>query len=175
MTKNELVNKLTHTKNNYILGLAAYSLFDSGRSYPLLQTHLAAFGQYVVTFDQVAVLLQNKKDRTIALKEFGKMLMRTFIKDSFEQIKDYCEDTGQYAAFKSQDWYEFARIIRNFLSHNCIFEFNKYDRERLPITWKEITITETMHGQSLDLSIFNYVQTWELFLQFEDFVQNHLK
>jgi hypothetical protein len=175
MNKENLVNQLTHTKNNYIMGLAAFSLFNSRQAEPLLKSHLAAFGEYVVKFDQVAELLQNEKDRPIALNEFLKMLMRSLIKESFEQIKDYCENTEQYAAFKAEPWYEFARLIRNFLSHNCIFEFNKYDRERLPITWKKLTLTEDLHGKSLDIASFSHVQTWELFLEFEDFVKNRLR
>ncbi len=175
MTKEELANQLEHTKNNYILGLAAHSLFDSGRVNAVLRTHLSAFGSYIVRFDQVAKLLEDGRDHTIALKEFLKMLMRTLIKESFEHIKDYCQDTGQYAALKTEPWYEFARLIRNFLSHNCRFEFNKYDKERLPITWKDKTITVEMDNCSPDMSFFGYVETWELFQEFEDFVENRLK
>jgi len=175
MTKEELFNQLTHAKNSYIMGLAAFTLFSSPESYPLLDSHLAAFGDYTVTFDQVSTLLKNPRDHDIALNEFLKVHMRTLIKESFEHIKDYCEETNQYALFKGEGWYEFARIIRNFLSHNCIFEFNKYDKERLPITWKERTITEDMDRQSLELSYFGDVETWELFEEFADFVGNRLK
>jgi hypothetical protein len=123
----------------------------------------------------VVDLLRNERDRTIALDEFLKMLMRCLIKESFEHIKDYCEATNQYAAFKAEGWYEFARIIRNFLSHNCRFEFNKYDRERLPITWRDRTITAAMDGESLERGLWGHTETWELYCEFEDFVANRLK
>ena len=175
MTKEELANQLAHAKNSYIMGLAAYSLFSSPQSHPILRTHLAVFGPYVVKFDQVVDLLRNEHDRAVALDEFLKMLMRCLIKESFEHIKDYCEATNQYAAFKAESWYEFARIIRNFLSHNCRFEFNVYDSERLPITWRDKTITAAMDGQGLDRSFWGHTETWELYCEFEDFVANRLK
>ncbi len=175
MSKQDLVNQLTHTKNNYIFGLAAFTIFSSEESYPLLNTHLAAFGEYTVTFDQLVSLLKIPEDRRIALKEFLKMHMRTLMIESFEHIKAYCQNTDQYAAFKSQNWYEFARLIRNFLSHNCRFEFNKYDRDRLPITWNEKTITVEMDKKSPDFSFFGEVETWELFQEFENFVHDTLQ
>ena len=175
MTKEELINQLTHAKNNYIMGLAAHSVFDSGQASPLLKTHAAVFGSYFVTFNQVAELLQDGRDRRISLDEFLKMLMRTLIKESFEHIKDYCEATNQYSSFKAQPWYEFARLIRNFLSHNCRFEFNKYDRDRLPVSWKNITITVEKDGQGLDRNQWGHIETWELFMEFENFVSKRLK
>jgi len=174
ITKQQLINQLEHTKNNYILGLAAFSMFDSGLTNQQLAHHAAAFGEYTITFAQVVTLLQNSKDREIALREFGKMLMRTLIKEAFEHIKDYCEKTDQYIPFKAQSWYEFARMIRNFLSHNCKFEFNKYDKDRLPITWGKKAITIDLDNKSPDMSFFSYIETWELFQEFTTFVENEL-
>ncbi|TFG49106.1 MAG: hypothetical protein E4H40_03520 [Candidatus Brocadiia bacterium] len=175
MEKVLLLNQLEHIKNNYIIGLAAYSVFTSERSYPLLNTHLAAFGDYTVTFDQLVKLLQNPYDRNIALNEFLKMLMRTLIKESFENIKDYCTMTKQYEIFKAEPWYEFARLIRNFLSHNCRFEFNKYDMDRLPVSWKGREITTEMDRQTIGMSFFGNVETWELFQEFYEFAQNRIR
>lgn len=175
MTREDLANQLVHTKNNYIFGLAAFTILSSEESYPLLASHRAAFGNYTVSFDQIVTLFQNSKDRKIVLNEFLKMCMRTIIKESFEHIKDYCEHTDQYAALKSEPWYEFARMIRNFLSHNCKFEFNKYDKARLPINWGDKIITIEMDCKSLDFSFFGEVETWELFQEFESFVSQRLK
>lgn len=172
--KEELLNQLEHTKNNFILGLAAYSMFDSGKSWSLLQTQMAAFGPYTVSFDQVADLLRKEQDRILALNEFAKMLLRTFIKEAFEHIKDYCEKTDQYPPFKAEDWYEFARLIRNYLSHNCRFEFNKYDIARLPVQWNGKIIVAEMDKQTLDRRFFGYVEAWELYQEFENFVKEKL-
>jgi hypothetical protein len=157
------------------MGLAALSLFSSGQALPLLERHAAAFGDYTVTFDQVAKLLKDKNDGKIVLAEFNKMLMRTTIKESFEHIKEYCQNTNQYPLFKKQPWYEFARIIRNFLSHNCRFIFNRFDQERLPIKWHQLQITEELQGKGLGNNVFGNIETWELFQEFEEFVENNLQ
>ena len=175
MTRDELENQLMHTKNNYILGLAAYSLYESGRVNTQLQTHVTAFGDYFITFKQVTDLLDHPRDRKIVLSEFLKMHMRTLIKESFEHIRDYCEKTRQYQTLKQEPWYQFARMIRNFLSHNCRFEFNKYDKLELPVKWRDLEITIKMNKCTLDMDFFSYVETWELFLEFEDFVLNRLE
>ncbi|MFA5423761.1 MAG: hypothetical protein WC374_07885 [Phycisphaerae bacterium] len=175
MNKEELLNQLAHTRNNYILGLAALSVFNSGQAEPLLARHAAAFGDYTVTFDQVAELLRKKPDHEIVLSEFNKMLMRATIIEAFEHIKEYCQNTNQYPLFKQQPWYEFARIIRNFLSHNCRFIINKYDSERLPIKWGDIEITEQMNGGGLEAGSFGNIETWELFQQLTDFVEKKLQ
>ena len=175
MTKEELVNQLAHTKNNYIIGLAALSVFNSGKAGPILDRHAVAFGDYSITFDQVSELLKKAPDHGIVLNEFNKMLMRATIIESFEHIKEYCQNTNQYPLFKKQPWYEFARIIRNFLSHNCRFIINKFDRDRLPVKWGDIEITERMHGRGLETGSFGNIETWELFQQFTTFVENELK
>lgn len=175
MNKEELANQLMHTRHNYIMGLAALSIFSSGQADPLLERHAAAFGNYTVTFDQVARLLADEHDRSIVLREYNKMLIRTTLKESFEHIKEYCQNTNQYPLLKEQQWYEFARIIRNYLSHNCCFIFNRFDKERLPIKWGDLEITEELHGKDLAKNSFGNIETWELIQQFENFVHSKLK
>ena len=162
MVKAELVSQLENAKNNYILGLAAISLFASPEAYSILDDRHASFGQYSIRFSQVSGLLRNAKDREIAIREFLTSQIRALIKESFEMIKDYCDDTGQSTAFKGEPWYQFARMIRNCLSHNFKFEFNNYDKGLLPVSWRARTIEIGMDGQHLKLDFFGYVETWEL-------------
>ncbi len=174
MTKAELVSQLENAKNNYILGLAGISLFASPQAYPILEKKRAQFGTYTVEFRQVVQLLRKAEDREIAIKEFLTSQIRALIKESFELIKDYCDSTGQAALFKAEPWYQFARMIRNCLSHNFRFEFNNYDRGLLPVSWSTRTITTAMDGEHLKLGFFGYVETWELFREYQSFVQSRL-
>lgn len=174
ITKPELISQLENAKNNYILGLAGISLFGSPEAYLILEKNHAAFGTYTVEFAQVVHLLQNATDREIAIKEFLTSQIRALIKESFELIKDYCDGTGQAALFKAEPWYQFARMIRNCLSHNFKFEFNKHDNGLLPVSWRARTITSAMDGQHLKLDFFGCVETWELFREYQVFVQSRL-
>ena len=171
MTKDEIQSQLTNAKNNYVLGLAAISLFASSEAYPILNKSQANFGQYNVDFSQVVSLLQMQENQDIAIPEFLKSQIRALIKESFEIIKDYCVETGQDKKLYSEPWFQFARIIRNCLSHNFKFKFKDYDRRFLPVTWKTKTITADMHGQHLDLNFFGYVEMWELFVEYQNFVE----
>jgi hypothetical protein len=174
MQKPELLAQLENAKNNYILGLAALAIFADSRTYPLLDEARCAFGPYSVEFSQVAALLRIEADRAIASKEFMNMLLRILIKESFELLKNHCAETGQAPLLHGQPWYEFARMIRNSLSHNFRLQFGKHDRSLLPVTWRGRTIELAMDGAHLELSFFGYVQAWELFADFRDFAMNRL-
>jgi hypothetical protein len=169
MVKQELLSQLENAKNNYILGLAALSLFASKEIYPILEKYNCSFGSYSLKFDQVNNLLRNPSDRDIAAKEFMKMLLRALIKETFELIKNYCDSSNQISVLTAQLFYQFARMIRNCLSHNFIFLFNRYDRTLLPVNWKGKNITSAMDGTYLELSFFGYVETWELFAEMQIF------
>jgi len=175
MDKKGLISQLENAKNNYILGLAAISLFAENQSHNHLEKSSATFGKYKVPFGKVANLLRSAKDRDIAIKEFIKSQLRTLIKESFELIKNYCKITRQDSKFENESWYQFARIIRNCLSHNFYFEFRNYDKSLLPLSWRGLTITLAMDGKPLKLKFFGYVQTWELFQEFQNFVLNRIQ
>lgn len=163
MTNDELQSQLRNAKNNYILGLAACALFANEKSYPILEESSCSFGIYTLPFHQVSNLLQAPNDRDVAVKEFAKMLLRVLIKESFELVKDYCDVSGQASSFKSQSWYHYARMIRNCLSHNFRFQFNRYDKSLLPVSWRGKSITSAMDGSNLELSFFGYAEAWQLF------------
>lgn len=175
VTKADLLAQLVNARNNYVLGLAALSLFATREVYPILETQSASFGTYTVGFDQVSKLLRVTADRDIAIKEFLTMLLRALIKESFELIKDYSDQSGQASLLKGQIWYQFARIIRNCISHNFHFEFNSYDKGLLPVAWRSRTITAAMDRQPLPLSFFGYTEAWELFNEFTLFASGQLK
>ncbi len=174
MTKKGLMSQLENAKNNYILGLAAISLFSNEKVYPVLEESHAKFGTYTVEFKQVKNLLMKPVDRDIAVKEFLTSQIRALIKESFELIKNYCDATKQDSKFKAEPWFQFARMIRNCLSHNFKFEFREYEKRLLPVSWKSRTIDVSMDGNHLELKFFGYVETWELFTEYQTFVNNEL-
>jgi len=174
MTKAELLSQLENAKNNYILGLAAISLFSSPKAYPILEHNRATFGTYSIEFGQIVSLLRKDADREIAIREFLTSQIRAVIKESFELIKDYCHHTGQEPVFRAAPWYHFARMIRNCLSHNFKFKFAGHDRTLLPVSWGSRKITVSEDGQPLRLDFFGYVETWELFQAYQSFVDNDL-
>ena len=174
-TKQELLGQLTNAHNNYVLGLAAISLFTEPLALEHLSKSNATFGTYNVPLDQVSKLLGSSPDRDISVKEFLTMLLRALIKESFELIKNYSNETNQSALLKGQPWFQFARMIRNCISHNFQFEFTPYDKGLLPVAWKGKIITLAQDRKPLVLSFFGYTEAWELFSEFNAFAKSKLK
>ncbi len=171
MTKQVLINQLKNTKNTYVLSLAAISLFSEENSHKHLDISSCKFGSFEIKFSVVSNLLRNINDREIAIKEFLKTHLRVLLKESFEIIKDYCENTNQRNKMTSNDWYQFSRMIRNCISHNFYFEFNDYDKTKLPQIWKNRTIDLALDGKPMKLDFLGYDGVWELFKEFNDFAQ----
>jgi hypothetical protein len=172
--KDELIGQLENARNNYILGLAAISLFSEPFSVEKLQKSYTRFGKYCVPFNQVATLLMADADREMALKEFSTMLLRALLKESFEVVKDYAKKTKQEKIFKSQSWYVFSYMIRNCISHNFRFSFLPRDFKRLPVTWSGITIDRTLDKKPLTLKFFGFDAAWDLFCEVERFATKSL-
>lgn len=174
MNKTRLITQFNHLKNNYILGLAALAVFADERSCQILEEGECRFGQYSMQFEQVANSLRNERDHQIVEKEFIKMLMRALIKESFEVVKAHCNESNQMTSFRKEGWYQFARIIRNCLSHDMEFKFSKYDKTLLPVNWRGKAIRANMEGTPIPLTFFGYVEAWELFNDINSCVINVL-
>ena len=177
MIKTELLSQLENAKTNFILVLASTSLFSNQKTYPILDESNCKFGKYSIEFKQIANMMKKESDRNIACKEYVNMGLRILIKETFELIKDYSKETQQEPKFTSQRWYQFARCIRNCLSHN--FKFQLHDKKnkllyKLPISWKNKTIDVSFDNTYLQLSFFGYVEAWELFDEMQLFVKNTL-
>jgi hypothetical protein len=178
MIKTEILSQLENAKNNFILVLASTSLFSDERTYSILDESECNFGTYSISFNQVSNLMRKKYDRNIACKEFVNMGLRILIKETFELIKDYSIETQQEQLLKSQNWYQFARCIRNCLSHNFKFQFHNETGKilyKLPIYWKNKIIDISLDNTPLQLSFFGYIEAWELFDEMNLFVKNTLE
>ncbi len=173
MHKEELITSLEYVGNSCILGLAAVSLFKEQEIQKLLEESDLEIGDYTVDLKQVSQQLKADK-RGRAISEYIKMLFRVLIKESFELVKSYCKDSNQTSLIKAETWYQFARIIRNCLSHDFRFVFNKHDKNILPVSWKCHTISIDMDGQYLDLKFLSWQAAIELIDDLRAFVKEGL-
>jgi hypothetical protein len=169
--RTDLAGRLMTVQNNYVLGLAALSMFSAPEALGTLKDSHATFGGFSVQFDQVRELLSNQSTRDESVKAFLVMLMCTLIKDSFELTRHHAKKAGLFSLLRSQSWYQFCRIIRNCIAHNYIIEFNSTDLSILPITWHDRSITAAMNNQELPLSFFGYAQAWQLFTEIRTFAE----
>jgi hypothetical protein len=103
--------------------------------------------------------------------------LHTLIRAPFELLSDYCEDFDRAVPsgallnqMKSAPWYGVAYIVRNAVSHNFHIEVGRL-RDKLPISWRTVTITQEMEGQAMTAAIFWHKPGYELFLEMRAFAE----
>jgi len=173
LNKEDLDTRLESVGKNCVLGLAAVTLFKNQEAWKLLENTDLEVGNYRVDLNRVVKQLKNNK-KGGAIEEYIKMLFRALLKESYELVKDYCKDTRQMNLLKSENWYHFARIIRNCLSHDFRIVLSKQDKSILPVSWNNHTISADMDGQDLDLNFFSFCDAIELIDDIQIFSKKRL-
>ena len=100
------------------------------------------------------MLISKEKTKKL-LNEHMKSILRSFIKDIFEIVKFYANETNQFDELKNANWFEFTRVIRNCLAHDFRIRFKEREKKILPVKWRDKEITIDMDGQPLPVQIMN--------------------
>ena len=165
----QLLNHLTLIRSNFSFGLQFWALLRDPKTAEKLQVH-----KIVVKSDGVHAIppgrsmhipegeafytleLGGPADRNFehASMEFVKLHLRVFVVETFEKLKAHCAVSGRENDFKSRDWYQFARMVRNALAHDQNWRFNKYDKSVLPVSW---------NGKTIELAQDDTEMTWDFF------------
>lgn len=112
-------------------------------------------------------------DLTSSLWESWKLSRRAMIKEGYEVTQAYAEAADVMPQLRAQPWYQFARIIRNCLSHDFHFRFNKHDLKNLPVSWEGKEINASLNDADLPSDFLDPHTTWALFCEMTAFVQNN--
>ena len=83
----------------------------------------------------------------------NRALTRNLFKESFRITEAYCRNSSQFEVFKTNEWFEFSRIIANCLSHNFRLEFRPYDLSRLPVSYKGVTVDSSLDGKPISITL----------------------
>jgi hypothetical protein len=130
-----------------------------------------------VSFSDIAALLEDNVARFNAVSDFTSAQLHAFIRAPFELLQDYCEDYDKVTAGRSlmtrmreTEWYFFARIMRNAISHNLLLGFNDADRRRFPLMWRDIKLDESMEGKQVT-DVLGHKPALRLFLDMLAFAE----
>ena len=174
---NKILNHLTIVRSNFVFGLQVWAIIKNPKTVDIVRYHRIA-----VTNGEIIALPPNSSyfveegekfylasfdgpdslDFNHAAMEFIKLHLRTFVTESFEMIRLYCEERNESNLLKRQSWYQFARMIRNSLKHDQRWNFNSYDLSLLPINWNGRIIESTMGNQDITWSFFDSFDALEL-------------
>ncbi|HUB64404.1 MAG TPA: hypothetical protein VL996_08160, partial [Methylocella sp.] len=87
-------------------------------------------------FADLADRLEQQASRDALSSDFILNQLHALIRAPFEILNDYCEDYDKAypiaqisQKMKAAPWYEYARLVRNAISHNFHFKFNCHDRK----------------------------------------------
>ena len=114
----------------------------------------------------------NKNYRnSLALLRFS--AANAFLKDSFEVFNVYLRYSNQFDLVKNESWFNYARIMRNTISHNLHVIYSKADLKLLPITWDGVTLNAPLNGAPVHSIFLNYYKRSALFDLMVKFIVNH--
>jgi hypothetical protein len=174
-----LEGRLAGVSTSYLMGLAAIDLLSNPTSRSMLVGRYASFGQAGLSFanqpdtsalsvslDQVAHLLANPNNLAESGKQFAIILLRDLVTIGFQLLEERCEAVGEMSHLKGTSFYQFARIIRNCVSHNFRIEYGKFDKSLLPLSWRGQTLTLPMDGGPLPLEFFGWGHAWTMHMEY---------
>lgn len=161
--KETCAQRLMTVQNNYLLGLASVVLLGNASARETLRTQEGDFGGFVVRFDTVETYFRLPGQRDDSLRSLALLHLCSLVKDSFELTKHRAKIADRFLLMQAEPWYQFARLIRNCVAHSFVFDFNRGDLQRLPVTWNGITLDASMHGKELPLATFGWREAWNLF------------
>jgi hypothetical protein len=180
-----IVRQLKTIYSNYAIGLFAHCIFRRLKPGDMVRANRVIVGEdglYCIPrsksvpseagdYYELTFAGSEELNLTRATLEFAKMLLRNLSIDSYEALFTYCERTDQLSRLQAQEWYGFARMVRNSLTHTQHWQFRPRDFKRLPVTWKGKTIEASMDGQELTFEFYDWwdgCELWNEMVAFAD-------
>ena len=131
--------------------------------------------------NQLHAMFSNPSNLQIVKRNTDALLSYSLIRLSYEAILLYCEDNGHKLVMQAEQWWPYAKVVRNTVSHGDHAVLRKWPVEwndpkkplkrRPSVTWRHRTITETDIGQPVPVTLYD---AWRLHLDMLDFVKSRL-
>ena len=86
-------------------------------------------------------------------------------------MTDYAEYKSVMPKLRLEAWFRFARIIRNAISHDFHYTFDKHDRACLPVRWEGKTIDISMLGKEMTEDMLDPLTTMRLIDEIRKFIE----
>jgi hypothetical protein len=182
-TKSDILEGFERQDRSYRLAIISSHWLQGGQQYKPSASDEAR-GLWMkacdkwISYSDLADLLEQDPARIAVSSDFVLNQLHALIRAPFELLANYCEDYDKVVPdanlvsdFHATDWYEFARIVHNTVSHNFCFHFSKNDRNRLPITWHGISLTENLDGKLMTCEFLWHKLGYELFLEMRAFAE----
>lgn len=179
-TKQELMGALHNILNNFVFGMVLSRIVPAAAWQKIVDEQATFQGPdgslLYVDLAPLVANLSNPTDRKILVEEYENGLKRALLSEGHEVILAYCGATNQFSLYKAQPWFQFARIIRNVVSHKDGGILRKWppDLTRVGVTtvaWRTRALDTSMVGKPIE---FTHHEALQLFKDQMDFAQSKL-
>lgn len=161
MTKDDVMGAFNGVLNNYIYGIASPRLLPA-EEWDEMEFIPATFegpqGEllHVEMGDMVRALRVPDQRQAIA-DEFEAALKRMLVREAFEVVLWYGEETGQHNLVRTAPWFQFARILRNTVSHKQAGVMREWpddltNKGTTQVTWGTRKLDASMVGKPVELT-----------------------
>ena len=171
-SKNQLLEQLNDIFQIVTLVYASITYFYRDTNLHILSENNAMYHQRLFRFKDLANELQDEVTRTERLQEFSWIVEKFLLREPYGVIEEYCRINEITPDLKCQEWFNFARIIRNYVTHNH-FNLKQNKEEDFPVNWKnnEITWNEVKRSK-VDFSKFEKGMPMDLYEEIKQFAES---
>ena len=174
MNKDGAMGAFNSILNNYIYGMVCSRLADV-EEWDAMEHVPATFegpqGELLhVELGDMVRALRVSDQRKAVVDEHEAALKRMLVREAHEAGLWYSEETRQDALLKAAPWFQYARILRNTVSHKQAGIMREWPRDlkdkgSTQVTWRARTLNASMVGQPVELTHH------EAILLFKDMVE----
>lgn len=155
-TKERVLGYLQTIKNNYALtqaGILLLAAEDTPEKFDEYFTHISEKTE-AKRIEYIKYIFKDYELLKHSTNELRKSVLRNCLKETFEMLKIELATSNEKEILFQAPWYKFLRMVRNSLSHDMKLRFRDYDREKLPVSWSDLTITIEMENNFLPMADF---------------------
>jgi len=146
--KQDLLKSLDDIDNILTLSLASITFYhDDENIRQLSETWMMHYGRVWFLKDLSAELVDKQK-KYKKLGDFKWTITKFLLREPYTILDEYCKINKHSKHFESQEWYQLARILRNFCTHGILNEAY-YTNIQFPVKWDdyEIDLEEIQQGK----------------------------
>lgn len=137
--KKELLTALQEIDDMLTLSLASLTYFHRDKDLKMLSQHwMMHFGR-VWNLKHLSNELRDEETKAIRLNNYNWIIEKFFFREPFTIISEYCKINEQEEKLQNQDWYQLARIIRNYMTHGFL-DVSLYNENIFPVKWDKYVI-----------------------------------
>jgi hypothetical protein len=155
LTKDQLLNGLNNILNNFLYGFMCSRLVTPEAWRKASRGAVLFKGRERAVQIELGPLAKRAINPTVGFtRNYENSLLRTMVRESHELILLYCHETKQFQVYKAESWFQFARILRNIISHKEGGTLREWPKDLLrkgitSVAWHNRTFDTTMLGTGL--------------------------